>query len=596
MPNGPPALFDFLGDPPVPKHRVRAGLRWLARKLRPFTFFVFLSLFAHLALFGLVILLGPRPEARSIPVDVRAKDFEGFKESMREYAAEGPTPERLANALIALSEEEIRRAFYQAPVLDYRLTDREKTGLYKVMLAEALADFVEGEGEGPSAIDLPLSHYFGGLREMPMRDPGRDYALVRIDDPLEESARLYKLSNERVEALESLSLPAGVAKDRSAEVSLLGGEGRVLSVPGEYFYRDSPYVQIVAAGAGLFYVVKGFPELPSDGIGNGPDPAQDADAADGRRTNVSAQPPSPVFTVVLVPRGRPLDQKPAPSAAKPPLTLAEHQDDRVLDELMALPVIEQVRTFYRDYLEVYDPDSPDLARLTQGFIYRNLGMVFVQTGDPLSRGFDLLEEIYYDSLSQNALVPYALRNLRSRTAAEILFTLAATFEFERRAIVALDGSLDAAQRVLADPTEVRFQVHNKNVKAYVLREVYRDLVAELRSRDYPALEPVLQKYRDEQLRIYDHLKGMGGSVRCRALYALGRLCWDEGRTEEALSVWMETDPAYADETLTSIRNAIAEKRLSNPIRRIDDILGRLAVTEKADQLARIARYHKWDRR
>jgi len=596
MPDGPPALFDFLGDYSIPRHRVRAVLRRLARKLRPFTFFVLLSLAAHLALFGLVILLGPRPEARPIPEDVRAKDFEAFKESMREYAAEGPTLERLANALISLSEEEIRQAFYQAPVLDYRLTDREKTGLYKAMLAEAMADFVESDGEGPTAADLPLSYYFGGLREIPMNDPGRDYALVRIDDPLEESARLFKLSNERAEALEALSLPAGAAKDRSAEVSLLDREGRVLSVPGEYFYRDSPYVQIVAAGAGLFYVVKGFPELPSAGIGNGPEPAPSAGAADGRRASFPPQPLSPVFTVVLMPRGGPFDKKTPASTAKPLFASPEHQDDRILDELMALPLVDQVRTFHRDYLEVFDPDSPDLARLTRGFVYRNLGMVFVQTGDPLSRGFDLLEEIYYDSLSQHALVPYALRYPESRTGAEILFGLAASYEFERRAIVALDGSLDAARRILADPTDVRYHVHNKNVKAYVLREVYRDLAGELRGREYPALEPVLQKYRDEQLRIYDHLNGMGGSIRCRALYAIGRLCWDEGRTDEALSVWLETDPAFADVTLTGIRNAIAEKRLSNPIRRIDDILGRLAVTEKADQLERIARYGKWDRR
>jgi hypothetical protein len=264
---------------------------------------------------------------------------------------------------------------------------------------------------------------------------------------------------------------------------------------------------------------------------------------------------------------------------------------------MALPITEQVRTFSRDYLQAYDPDSPDLARLTGKFIYRNLGMVFVQTGDPLSRGFDLLEEVFTDNLSLDAIVPYALKYPESRTGAEILLGLAASYEFERRAIVALDGSLDAAKKVLADPAEGRFYVHNKDVKAYVLREVYRDLAAELLSRDYPALEPVLQRYRDEQLRIYDLLKGLGGEIRCRALYALGRYHWDEGRTELAMETWKGTDPAFADETLTRIRGAVVERRRPlDAVPRIDAILGQETAAAKSILLERIAKFHKWDRR
>jgi hypothetical protein len=72
-------------------------------------------------------------------------------------------------------------------------------------------------------------------------------------------------------------------------------------------------------------------------------------------------------------------------------------------------------------------------------------MVFVLMNDPLSRGFDMLEEIFYDNLSQDELVPYALRNPTTRTGVAILLCLAASYEFERRALLALDGSLDAAE-------------------------------------------------------------------------------------------------------------------------------------------------------
>jgi hypothetical protein len=596
MPVGSPVLFDFMGPPPLHKDRRRAVLDWLARKRRRLPFFVVLSFAAHLALFGMVILFGPRAEPAPSSAASRAKDLRAFKESLRAYAADGRTPERLANALLALTEEEIVEAFRQAPVLDYRLTDREKAGWYEQLFREASAEFTAVRAEGRPAPEPPLSRYFGRLKDMPVKDPGEDRTLVRIGDPLGDSARLFMLSRERAEALGSLILPDGGSGDRSAEVGLLSEEGRLLSVPGEYFYRDPPYLQMVAAGAGLFFVVKGFPALPPAIAAPGEEQARDTVAPAAGREDVPPASLSPVFTVVLMTKGAPDTTAVAPATAKRPLALTGPEIGRVLDGLMALPVADQVRTFHRDYLEAFDPDSPGLARLTGEFLYRNLGMVFLQAGGPLAHGFDLLEEVYYDNLSLDALVPYALEHARSRTGAEILLGLAASYEFERRAILALDGALDAAQAVLAGASETSF-IHNKNVKAYAVREVYRDLVAELRGRDYPALETVLQKYRDEQLRIYDRLIGLGGEARCRALYALGRLNWDEGRTKQAMEIWKTTDPAFADETLTAIKGAIIEgRRLSDPVARIDDILGRQAAGEKSAQLARIAKFHKWDRR
>jgi len=597
MPEASSDLFCFLNIPPVNRRGGLAAVRWLVGKKQHFSFFVFLSLVAHLALFGMVILLGPEGKAPPSPAASRARDFLAFREALQEYAADGPAPERLANALMALSEEEIREAFFKAPVLDYRLNEREKAGLYKMMVAKAMADFREGTGEERSALDLPLSRYFKGIREMPAADPSEDFVLVRIDNALDESARLFRLSKEKAQTLESLRTLAGDSGDRSTEVRLLDEDGRLSTAPGEYFYRDSPYLEIAAAGAQLFYVVRGFPELRSAGPEDGSGPMRGDRNPEAARNGVSPQPPSPAFVVIFMPSGGLHDFVPAPSAARPSLELPEKELDRVLDGLMPLPVEEQVRRFNRDYLKAYDPDSSDLARLTREFIYRNLGMVFVQTGDPLSRGFDLLEEVYYDTISMDAIVPYALKNLRSRTGAEILLCLAASYEFERRAIAALDGSLEAAELVLADPSGERFYVHNKSVKAYVLREVYRDLAAELRSRDFLSLQTVLQKYRDEQLRIYDLLKGMGGDIECRALYALGRFHWDEGRTEQAMETWKDTDPAFADETLTRIRGAIIERRRPlDAVPRIDDILGRQAAAGKSQLLERIARFHKWKER
>ena len=595
MADDPRGLFEFIGPPPAPK--LKGSLGWLARIKRRFSFFVLLSLIAHLALFGMVVILRPRSEAPSSQAAVRGQDLQIFKEALRAYATDGRTPERLASALMGLSESEVEEAFRQAPVLDYRLSAKEKAGWYEIMFAQASTEFKEGPGEGPSALDLPLSRYFGGLREMPLKDPGGDYELVRIDDPLEEGARLYRLSKGRAETLDSLIIPAGGSMDRADEVNLMDESGRLLTVPGEYFYRDSPYVQIAAAGAELFYIVKGFPELPSARSQDGPIRTVERGASDVPIARSASDPSTAPFLVFLVPKNTSDDPAPATAAPTIALALPEREIGRVLDRLMSLPVAEQVRSFHKDYLDVYDPDSPDLARLTGEFVFRNLGMVFVQTGDPLSRGFDLLEELFYDNRSLDALVPYALKHPRSRTGAEILLGLAAAYEFERRAIIAMDGALVAARTVLMGSSGDRLYVHNKNVKAYVLREVYRDLAVELRGLEYPSLETVLQRYRDEQIGLYDGLMEMSGEVKCRAQYALGRLFWDEGRTELALETWRNTDPAYADETLIGIRGAIMEKmRPLDAVPRIDDLLGRQTAAMKSELLTRIAKFHKWEQR
>jgi hypothetical protein len=200
MTKASPELFDFLNIPPAHKRRDPTGFMWLIRKKRHFSFFVFLSLVAHLALFGMVIILAPEGKGPSSPSAVQARDFHVFRESLQEFAVDGYTPKRLANALTALTEKDIHEAFIKAPKLDDRLNEREKAGLYKRMIAEAMADFKEGTRER-SALDLPLSQYFKSLREMPLADPSDDFSLVQINNALDESARLFRLSKEKAQAL-----------------------------------------------------------------------------------------------------------------------------------------------------------------------------------------------------------------------------------------------------------------------------------------------------------------------------------------------------------------------------------------------------------
>jgi hypothetical protein len=547
-----------------------------------FSLFVALSLAAHLALFGLAAVFGPKEAAPPSPAAALEKDFQAFRDALRDYASSGAVPERLAKAMIELSEQELDKAFRKAPALDYRLSDREKMGLYKSMTAEALANFAKASGERAD-LDDPLGRSFGSLGELPRTDPGADFDLVKAGETLDESARLFMISKEtarQLEALISASPKAGGHKD---PVLVQDETGLASSVPGEYFYRDSPYLQITAVGARMFYAVKGFPELPA----LEPVPGAKASAKPG------VPEPPPAFSVIYISRARPRTNSVLSPSTGQPLVLGPGEAERILDGLMTLPGDEQVRRFYHDYLSRYDPDSRDLAELTSAFIYGNLGMMFVGMDNPLSRGFDLLEEVYYDNLSQDELVLFALANPRSRTGTAILLGLAASYEFERRALAALDGSLAAAKRVLADPAADTYPVHNKDVKAYVLREVYRDLAAELRRRHYGSMASVLEKYRDKQLEIYDYLVRMGGAARSQALYALGRLYWDEGDPDLAMTMWRSVDPVIAKGTASDVRQALTGMY---PVRMIDYILEREGASDKARLFDRLQRFHKWANR
>lgn len=586
-----PRLFDFFNMPPAHKRRGPAGFTWLIRKRRNFTFFVFLSLVAHLALLGMFIILGPEEKAPLSHAASQAQDFQLFREALQEYAVDGNTPKSFLNILTEVSEEDLSYAYYYSPKLDDRLTNREKVGLYKMMVAKAMADLKERTGE-QSALDLPVSQYFKSLRETPLADPSEDFSLVQIGNTLDESARLFRVSKENTQALESLSLLNKEPKNLPNEVKLLDGQGHYWSVPGGYFFRDSPYLQIVAVGAKLFSIIRGFPELPvakTRLYKTDPLP-QDA------QKNLSSNERSPYLDVVFMPSYRRRAPMPA-LTVKPSLVLPAEEAEQVLDGLMTLPVDEQVRIFNRDYLQIYDPDSLDLALLTDAFIYKNLGMVFNLTVDPLSRGFDFLEELYFDYLSMHELVPYALKNPESRTGAAILLCLAASYEFERRAIISLDGSLDAAKLVLVDPSNNRLPVHNKEVKAYVLREVYRDLATELRSRYFLSLGSVLQIYRDEQLKIYDLLAEMDGDIKCRAQYALGRFYWDECQADLALTTWKEIDPAFSAKTLAKIRNAMnrsgSPSQIDSAVRFILEVE---AASDSAGLLDRTVKFNKWKNR
>jgi hypothetical protein len=594
MPQTSPALFDFIGFPSSHKRTLGALLAWLAQKKERFSFFVILSFLAHVALFSFIVVFGPSHPAPSSPAMSQARHFEAFRKALRTFAERRVDTDRLAGILARATDQDIYDAFTNTPKLDDRLNPQERDAVYKMMVSAALADFKERTGDR-SALDVPLSEYFKDLRELPRVDPSEDFSIVPAGGSSTEPPRLYKLSKAKSRELQTLTVVSGWARNRSGAVAVQDRDGRVSYVSREYFYRDSPYQQILAMGAKLFYIVRGFPELTpavtqtkAGPVNKGLSPQPQAEMAAPPET-------APSFQVVFMPRRRPRESTAVREAIRQPLPLTPEDIGRILDDLMAYSDEEQVRRFNSDYLQRYDPDSPGLADLTREFIYRNLGMVFILS-DPLSRGFDILEEVYYDNISQNELAAFGIEHRRSKAGAEILFALAASYEFEKRAIIALDESMDAARSVLGG-LDYRLSVYNRSAKSYVLREVYRELAAELHRRGFASLESVLQEYRDEQIRIYDWLVRMGGALESRALYALGSLYWDEGQMDLALESWKAIAPSYSTKPLRQVRNIIANGVASDyKISRINDILTSEAAADKSRLLDRIESFHKWKKR
>jgi len=256
---------------------------------------------------------------------------------------------------------------------------------------------------------------------------------------------------------------------------------------------------------------------------------------------------------------------------------------------------DQVRAFSERYLDGVDPDDPVLARLSREFLYRNLGSVFI-LGDELSSAFDFLEELTYNKLFQNKLVAYGLKNRTGRTGTEMLLCLAALYDFERRGLAHLADSLDEIEAVLADKPR-RAEVFNERTKAFVLREVYRDLVAGITDRGRDDLDSVLQEYREEQEKIYRLLVGLGGEAKSRALYALGGMYWDDGREDQALKTWQTIDSGYVHPTLAGIRWILSLTYGSELVwSRIDALFQQESGKNSADTLDRLEKYHVWGKR
>jgi hypothetical protein len=597
MPNAPAALFDFFDRPPAYKLAARRIAEFLRRNAGRFSFAVIASAAAHVAFCG-VLLISSAVKNRSRPTFAPSDDFQAFRQALQELSASPESPARVAELLSRLTEDEFEEALGEGPRLDRRLTIQEKTKILKSVVSEALTKLGERKGER-SALDIPLSDLLGGLRDGQKTESVAGFKLFRFDDSAEGGPQLYRLAQEKEQRLASLS----ARKDEPVAWTVISGRVILLHqkgtdiIPEEYFFRTPPYEAMLAVGSKLFYIVRGFPQLESPEEAKAQSPAasasvltvsQESEGSAGRRS-------PPGYLTIFFPRSSPASAISLKLTEPVSVELTEETRDNILDRLMGLPEHDQVTAFFRDYLDKYDPDSPDVALLTGEFIYRNLGMVLILT-DPLSAGFDCLEEGFYNKLSMEDFTSYCLKNPRTRTGAEILFYLASSYDFEKRAIRHLQESLETARAVLAG-WRGDLAVYDKKAKAFVVEELERELRGELTGLGRSKLDSVRARYAEEQIKIYRFLADMGGDIRNRALYALGEVYWDEGRSDLALEAWKTIDPSFAFGPLDEIRRIMSgTENTVNLVSRISGALSREADFDSSEQFGRLLKFHKWAKR
>jgi hypothetical protein len=564
---------------------------------RAFSLSLAISLIWHIILFGYASFSGyslyrhnEEPELMDILPVLSALS------QMKSGPGNQSIPER---KVTETDEAEILELLTQTPLFDVNISEGDR----KELAEKLMEGYFQLKNSGPDASSTPkislrdLLDFVKAQNELGLNKEERFYSLGRFSDDVGPVFfKFDKKSGRQIKRLRRLERYEREGTPVLAGMVTVNSETGKKDVPAEYYFRDCPYDQILARGASLFYVISGFPDL-------NPEPRA------GQARQRAEQPVSQMtlhgadLAVFIIKAARPAPSPMGAPEIRPALRISAGRAEEILDNLMELREDQQLEIFATTYLNKYDLDDDALAGLTRDFIYNNLNSVFV-FADPFSSAFDFLEELFFNKELQGYFISFWKKNPRTKTGAEFLLVLASLYDFERRAVSYLFDSYDMAGRTLAGND--RFQrAFNQKAKALVIKEICQEFVREIKERGILSEEGVLKEYRNEQIRIYQMLMEMGGGARDRALYAWGRLCWDEGMYSAAMQKWSEISETFAFETYQEIKPLLPGKGSGSiPVSSDDQVLvpkiNKIFEWDSAENdsflLKRLIRYNKWTKR
>ncbi len=591
-------LFEiYQREPHSFKNDINKAKAWLHSGKRQFSLSVSISLVLHVFLISLVAISQSSRHRHSREVGLI--DVRPIINALSRIRIEQPNPGVGGRQISQAEEKEITQLLTEAPLFDTRFSEEERTDLaiklmdsyFQLKSVErpfgtlpkiSLFELIELAKEKEESAPGPSQEIYS---PGPFSDP-QGPAFYKIDKGSENQIQFFR-RNEKYEK-QGTPVLAGM-------VTVMTTAGK-RDVPAEYFFRDCPYNEILARGAGLFYAIEGFPLL----TGGGPPPPSFKGLNEGSSQGFLFKGDLAVY-ILKKPQ---LKKQPVPSEKpRPFLQISAELMQKRLDTLMGMPEDLQLAIFIETYLKKYNPDSEGLAKFVREFVYQNLGSVFV-VSDSFSSGFDFLEEIFYNKELQGYFVSYRNENPRTKTGAEFLLTLASLYDFERRAAAYLLDSYEIAKRILSGEEKLP-RAFSQKAKAYVLKQVCEDFISRMVDRGIKSEDEILSLYRREQERIYQLVMDMGGEERDRALYALGRLFWDEGKYEEAILRWSQISDSFAFKTYQEIKHALTiYDSISIPISAdLQDLVARINAifewesSENDDLLLkRLIDFHKWKKR
>ena len=562
---------------------------WITNGNHNFSLSVVLSLFLH-AILVLLFLISP-DFSSSQAGSTHVMDSDAFVEALQELQL-GSVKDGTRVPLPKLSDEELLNAIERSKLPDLNLKKDERAEFYKRLVRAYLLLKENKQRENPDA-EVTLSDvlaYLETLGELELSSGDKVYPFKR--SPGEQSLRLHGLDKRKRDRIKKLKQFEDMEK-RSANIQR--GEVRVETetgikyIPVEYYFRKSPYEEMLAQGADLFYIIQGFPVIEE---GNPIDVSTD------KRKGIEEYARSEEsMVVVLLEESFDISGFVRKTQPGTPMVLEMSEGRRIeiLDSLMSLSEEDQLDYFTQNYLEKYDTNEGDFAEFTKEFIHKNLSNVIIVI-DPISGAFDFMEELYYNKPTDYRLYESWLQNPQSKTATEYLLYLAAHYDFERRGLVYLVKAYKAAKKIL-NQRYYKTNVFNKKLKAYIIKEVHDELMFELKMRGYESVEEVLDKYIFEQTRIYNLLIEIGGEARNRGLYMLGCLYWDEADYESALKTWKRIDRDYSTKILKELRVIMTNfPETDKAISLIDDIFEWQSSRSSKYLLERLLEYHRWQKR
>ena len=518
--------FLQLGDTPeavTPRLKTLIDLLRLRGRafLENFGVFIGLSVLCHIAVFGVIAAQG----ARSVPSGAEAirSNINAFSQAVLERERGIPAERSGTETDDPVSFADQAEAISSLLRFDRTISDRGKTDFFRSLL-EAADGATHVPDDLPSAPDLSLSLTEALADREKFVGPSSDAFFITrnlVDDTVEVDA-LDRATLEKIEAMTP-------SEKSAADDAVRYGAA---SVPADYLLKRSPYAAISARGPRLFTVFRGFPDIGGDSAAT---PAATVAAARPDR-EVSQDPPANFVYLVA---------RPVPSGdghGKAPLILPAEERARVLDDLMAMKEPEQLEAFKARYLDVYDPDPGDLAVLTREFFYSNLNNIFVLT-NPVASTFDVIEGIYFRRAVCDTFVAYARRLSDTKTGAELMLNLASTYDFERRALDALAESRADVRRVLDEDGPGLSEAGQVGLKAFVLDKLYREVV-DLNGTLGVSFGDLSTLYLRREEEIYRSVMDMGGEARNRALWLWGRLRWEIGDPDNALTLWKRVDTSH----------------------------------------------------